>query len=77
MTRNLDELGRIVIPKEMRKVLDINIRDPLEIFSGEGTIILKNYSPGCVFCGNIDKAVKFKQNIICEECIQEMKDETN
>ena len=75
MTRNLDELGRIVIPKEMRKVLDINIRDPLEIFSGEGTIILKKYSPGCVFCGNIDKAIRFKQSIICTDCIDEMKDE--
>jgi transcriptional pleiotropic regulator of transition state genes len=75
IVRKVDELGRIVIPKELREVLDIDIRDPLEFFTEDTSIILKKYHPGCVFCGNIDKVTRFKENNICTDCLEEMKSE--
>lgn len=52
MIRSLDQLGRIVIPIELRRVLDIAIGDGLEFYSDENTIILKKYEPACIFCNN-------------------------
>ncbi len=73
IVRKVDELGRIVIPKELRGILDINIKDPLEIFTEDTNIILKKYNPGCVFCGNINNVTRFKENNICSDCLEEMK----
>ena len=63
IVRKVDELGRIVIPKELREVLDIDIRDPLEFFTEDTSIILKKYHPGCVFCGNINNVTRFRKII--------------
>ncbi len=73
MVRKVDELGRVVIPKETRQLLSINQKDSLEIFEEEKKIILKKYSPGCIFCGNIKNVTTFKEVAICEECIKELK----
>lgn len=73
IVRKVDELGRIVLPKELRKVLDINIKDPLEIFTEGKNIILKKYNPGCVFCGNMNNVVRFRENNICSDCLEEIK----
>jgi len=77
IVRKVDELGRIVIPKELRKVLDIDIKDPLEIFTEDKSIILKKYNPGCVFCGNMSNVIRFKENNICSECLEELKKSDN
>ena len=50
VVRRVDELGRIVIPMELRRTLNIGEKDPLEIFVAEDMIILKKYTPGCIFC---------------------------
>lgn len=68
ITRNLDELGRIVLPIELRKTLDINIKDPLEIYVEGKMIILKKYVPGCVICGNMRDMIYFKDKQVCKEC---------
>lgn len=69
MIRRVDELGRIVIPIEMRKVMDINERDSLEIYTDEcNRIILKKYIPGCIFCGNAEDLIQVKGNKICTTC---------
>jgi transcriptional pleiotropic regulator of transition state genes len=73
IVRKVDELGRIVIPKELRGVLDINIKDSLEIFTEDRNIILKKYNPGCVFCERINNVIRFKENNICPDCLKEMK----
>jgi transcriptional pleiotropic regulator of transition state genes len=73
IVRKVDELGRIVIPKELRGVLDINIKDSLEIFTEDKNIILKKYNPGCVFCERINNVIRFKENNICSDCLEEMK----
>ena len=75
MVRKIDELGRIVIPVELRAVLGIKVKDPLEIFIGEedATIILVPYRPGCVFCGRMDHLVGVHGKEVCRGCVEEAK----
>ena len=70
IVRKVDELGRIVIPKELRGVLDIEIKDPIEIFTENEYILLKKYTPGCVICGNMNDTIQFKDKTICRECVE-------
>jgi len=75
IVRKVDELGRIVLPMELRKTLKIDIKDPLEIFVNGDQIILKKYQPkdACVFCGNCeDNAYKFFDKPICSKCCEEV-----
>jgi AbrB family transcriptional regulator, transcriptional pleiotropic regulator of transition state genes len=73
IVRKVDELGRIVLPKELRDTFDINIKDPLEIFVEGERIILKKYEPSCVFCGNAMNTSYFKGKLICSSCVTEVK----
>ena len=73
VVRKVDELGRIVLPKEIRTVLDINQKDSMEIFIDEDRIILQKYQPACVFCDNTDDLVYFNGKRICRSCIEKMK----
>ena len=73
IVRKIDELGRVVIPKETRRLLFINEGDSLEIFKDENEIILRKYSPGCTFCGNMKEITQFKSIYICNECIDNLK----
>ena len=66
--RKVDELGRVVIPIELRNTLKIAEKDPIEIFVDGSSIILKKYEPNCVFCGNSKKLVSYKDKLICEKC---------
>ena len=75
VVRKVDELGRIVLPIEIRKVLDINVKDPLEIFTDEDKIVLKKYYPACVFCGNADDIVYFNNKRICTKCLAKIKEQ--
>jgi transcriptional pleiotropic regulator of transition state genes len=72
MTRSIDQLGRIVIPKELRRTLDIEVGDPLEIFVDGEEVILRKYKPGCVFCGNVKYVVEFKGKKVCTNCIKDI-----
>ena len=72
--RNIDELGRIVLPKELRRALDINERDALEIFTEQDSIILKKYQPSCIFCENMDDVVLFHNKRVCRKCMDAMKE---
>lgn len=72
IVRRMDDLGRIVIPKEVRKVLDIKEGAPLEIFTEDGSIILKKYNPGCAFCGEVQGVVNFKGKQICNKCLKDI-----
>ena len=72
MTRPIDQLGRIVIPKELRRTLDIEVGDPLEIFVDGEEVILRKYKPGCVFCGNVKYVVEFKGKKVCTNCIKDI-----
>ena len=71
--RNLDQLGRFVIPKETRKALDLNEGDPIEMFTDEDKIILKKYTPGCHCCGNLEDLTDVLGLKICPKCLKEFK----
>jgi len=73
IVRNVDELGRIVIPKEMRTSMDISSSDPIEIYVDNDKIILKKHENTCSFCGGIADLVDFKGKKICTGCISELK----
>lgn len=72
IVRQIDSLGRIVLPIELRRTLEIGDRDSLEIFIEDNTIILKKYQPSCIFCGNAKEVTQFKGRNICPACRQEI-----
>ena len=74
--RKVDELGRIVLPKEMRTTFDIKERDPIEIFVDGDNIILKKYNPTCVFCGNSENIYIYSGKNICKNCLDDLKKKT-
>ena len=69
IVRKVDELGRIVLPIELRRTLDIAERDSLEIFVSEDTIILKKFQPTCVFCDSSKNIISYKGKNVCSACI--------
>jgi transcriptional pleiotropic regulator of transition state genes len=73
IVRKVDELGRVVIPIELRRTMDIAERDALEIFVEGSHIILKKYEPACIFCGQAKDVINYKGKNICPKCFEEMK----
>ncbi|XEC95796.1 AbrB/MazE/SpoVT family DNA-binding domain-containing protein [Paenibacillus tarimensis] len=72
IVRKVDELGRVVVPIELRRSLGIGEKDALEIYVDGERIMLKKYEPACVFCGNAGNATYFKGKLICQDCIGEI-----
>ena len=68
IVRKVDPLGRIVLPKEIRKVMCINEGDPLEIVKDNNGILLKKYNKGCIFCGGDKSIIEFRDVAVCTEC---------
>lgn len=66
--RSVDELGRVVIPIEIRNRFDIKEKDYMEIYTQDGSIALKKYEPFCVFCGSTENLIDFKDKLICSNC---------
>ena len=75
IVRMVDQLGRIVLPIELRKSMDIKEKDPLEIFTDDDRIILTKYHPACVFCNNADNIVYVNGKRICADCLKKIKEE--
>lgn len=73
IVRKLDELGRIVLPIEIRKTMDIKDKDGVEIFVDDNKIILKKYVPACIFCGLGDNVTYFKNKLVCKDCVEILK----
>lgn len=73
IVRKVDELGRVVLPIELRRTLDIAVKDALEIFVEGEQIILKKYAPACIFCGQAKGVIPFKGKNICPTCLEELK----
>mgnify|MGYP004677191057 CR=1 FL=1 len=72
MIRRVDELGRLVIPIEIRNRFDIKEKDPMEIYVQDDLIILKKYEANCLLCGETKDLVEFNSKVICKKCIQEL-----
>ena len=74
IVRKVDELGRIVLPIELRRTLDIAVRDELEIYLDDDKVILKKYEPSCIFCSDSRNLVSYQAKNVCMECIRKMND---
>ena len=73
IVRHIDELGRVVVPKELRRKLGIANTDPVEIYVEDDKIILKKYIPVCHFCGSTEDLTEYKEKNICSSCIADLK----
>lgn len=74
IVRKLDELGRVVIPKEIRNKLDIEEKDPIEIYLDGTSIVLKKFETGCIFCNNPKELISYKDKLICKKCLSKISD---
>ncbi len=75
IVRKVDELGRIVLPIELRRTLDIAERDPLEIYVEGSSIVLKKYRPTCVFCDSVKDISVYRGKNVCARCMKELRGE--
>ena len=76
VVRKVDELGRIVLPIEIRKVLDIKQGDAIEIFTDNDKIVLQKYQPSCIFCNNAENIVYFQNKRVCFDCLEKLKSQS-
>ena len=75
MVRPIDEMGRVVIPKEIRKQIKVkNKVDSFEIYTEGDTIILKKFQPTCVFCGSFNESVNLNGYNVCKDCIERLEE---
>lgn len=72
IVRKVDELGRIVLPIELRRTLGIEEKDRIEIFVEGESVILRKYQPACIFCDNAKDLILYKGKSICPDCIRNM-----
>ncbi len=74
IVRQVDVLGRIVLPVELRRTMGIEVKDTLEIFVDGDSIVLKKYKPACVFCGEARDVVQFRGQLVCGSCLDQLKE---
>ena len=74
IVRRIDSVGRFVLPIELRRTLQIEDNDSLEIFVEDNPIVLKKYQPACIFCGNARDITLYKGKNICSECIRTLQE---
>jgi len=72
IVRKVDELGRIVLPIELRRTLDIGERDSLEIYVEQGNIVLRKYQASCIFCGRTEGIIEYQEKNVCPDCIAKL-----
>lgn len=72
IVRRVDDLGRIVLPKELRRTLGIGEKDPMEIYTDGKGIILRKYAPGCAFCGSVNDIRYIHSTPVCVTCAYNM-----
>lgn len=68
--RKVDELGRVVVPIELRNKLNINVKDEVEIYVDGSSIVLKKFEPNCIFCGNTKNLIEYKDKLVCQKCLE-------
>lgn len=70
--RRVDELGRVVIPIEIRNQFNIVEKDPIEIYVNDSSIVLKKYEPNCIFCGSTDDLIEYSGKLVCKKCTEKL-----
>lgn len=76
IVRRVDELGRIVLPVELRRTLDISERDPLELYVDGASIVLRKFRPNCIFCNSSRGVSEFRGKNVCQKCLKELQSVT-
>ncbi|MDF9406907.1 MAG: Transition state regulatory protein AbrB [Pelotomaculum sp. PtaB.Bin013] len=74
LVRKIDDLGRVVIPAEIRRIMGIDEKNPIEIYTEFDKIILRKYEPTCTFCGTTIDVQSYQGKIVCRKCVQEVFD---
>ena len=74
IARKVDQLGRVVLPKELRDSLEINNGDPIEMYPDGDLLYMKKYLPECIFCESTENVVEYKEKTICMDCISKLKE---
>jgi transcriptional pleiotropic regulator of transition state genes len=74
IVRRIDELGRVVLPIELRRTMNLEVRDPVEIFMEGDAIVLKKYEASCLFCGGNRQLTEFRGKQVCGECIRQLRE---
>ena len=72
IVRKVDELGRIVLPIELRQSHDIKTKDSLEIFVDDEKIVLRKYQAACIFCKNAQDVINYRGKMICQDCSRDI-----
>ncbi len=75
--KKIDELGRVVIPKDIRKTLEVDHNDYLQFYLEGDSIIMKKFGDRCTFCNSSENVVVFKNKLICQACLDELKSDEN
>lgn len=70
--RKVDELGRVVIPIELRNQFGIVEKDPIEIYVDDNSIILKKFEADCIFCGSTKDLITYNDKLICKKCSEKI-----
>ena len=74
IVRKIDELGRVVLPIELRRTMNLEVRDPVEIFLDGDSIVLRKYENACLFCGGSHNLTTFRGKQICGECLRQLQE---
>ena len=74
IVRKIDELGRVVLPIELRRTMNLVVRDPVEIFLEGDSIVLRKYEAACLFCGGTHNLTSFRGKQICAECLRQLRE---
>ncbi len=72
IVRKVDELGRVVLPMELRRTFGINVKDPMEIYVDGSRIVLKKYEPACTFCDEAGEVLEYRGKNVCKSCLAEL-----
>ena len=76
IVRRIDDLGRVVLPVELRRTLNLEVRDPVEIFIDGDAIVLRKYDAACLFCGAPRDLLSYRGKQICRSCLRQLREET-
>ena len=74
IVRRIDELGRVVLPIELRRTMNLEVRDPVEIFMEGDSIVLRKYEASCLFCGGSHQLTTFRGKQLCSDCLRQLKE---
>jgi len=73
LVRKIDDLGRIVIPRELRKEMEMEVKDSVEVYVEEGNVVFKKYLPSCSFCNSKEDIITYKGKNVCSDCVRNLK----